>query len=562
MSSFEEGLWRVYERTLYTIAGPPGTIPENNVQARASRTRKQRRTTKICTAILTITASIILLLLTFMFAAHLSFIGKGNGQCLVQKLQQVNYTLPKDVVLRLRFGATESSIPTEFVAEYEFSRLAAFVLLSEELRQQHIVQAINITLDHTCITSPTFASFVGHDTVIINQLLFGLQHGGVLHNLMTEETWNWSDEQIAKHTNRNVFDTIWNLMVLVANGTIGFMLITCLTSLLIRILLSSGVIFIYPVLYALGRCSTLNTNVAMIANIFRVAYPWLGGEIVELQRSRASVWPLVIAHSTRVLVYWCIYEASNITWNYWFYAKSLPEGMVDWAYGLFMLIEYFSMMFVRSEMTIKHYPRIIFSFYILYYSYFQATLYGLFYSNVLLFALLIFYVSCWFVFRCELPAFIHMELTEEVTRAYRNRMASPNWTGGIPSETSLFYPVTEYARPRIFQGGNPNGNNDGNDGNDDNDGNEMEGENQVNEIEEINDGMNDTAAVHGLSALMQMAGVSFYPSSYMEVPLEDNGETKEMEEKKESPTRVVIEDYISEDELDTSDDEEGLLSRP
>jgi hypothetical protein len=313
--------------------------------------------------------------------------------------------------------------------------------------------------------------------------------------------------------------------------------VTCITALLTRILISGGVIFMYPLLYLIGRCQNYHANpndpiarnranqnyMNVIGNVFRVAYPWLGGQVTQLHERNRSVWPLVIAHTSRVIIYWSMYEACQIVWNYWFYAKSVPAGMLDWMPAIFLTIEYFSMFYVRSAMSMKHYPRLIFVYFMLYNTYFHVTLYGMYMLNMILFGLLSLQTSCWFLYRCEIPAFIKEEISEEVPRAHIVREASPTWSDSIPSEMSVFHPVTETARTRHFIGTElerrqrQEAQDGGGDGNGDNDiygrGREQ-----------------DTAAIHGLSALMQMAGVSFDPNTYTAVPMEDqvtlNGETK------------------------------------
>ena len=100
------------------------------------------------------------------------------------------------------------------------------------------------------------------------------------------------------------------------------------------------------------------------------------------------------------------------------------------------------------------------------------------------------------------------------------------------------------------------------------------------------DHRDDVAAVHGLSALMQMAGISFDPSTYTEVPLDEavhsdgggaGSESKSEEISTESgnasagvetkSNRIHINIYGTSDDDDSSselesDDEFGLLSRP
>jgi len=601
-STFELGLFRFYEHTIMQLVGPAGTILEDDVEARARRSRQARFTTKLCTGFLTISTITIITLVLFLVAAHLVFIGPGSGTCLPSKLAPyVNHSsFPKDIVLRLRFGSTPDS-STDFVAEYEFSRSAAFATLTDELRTKHLVQTINITLAEDCISSPFFASLVGHDTVIINQLLFGLLHGGNLHNLISDEWWNWTDEQIAAHTQRGIGQTCSNLFSTVSDSIVSFFLVTSITALLIRILLSSGVIALYPLFYIAGRCrnwhNATGDDIAaarnhrnltnMIGNVFRAAYPWLGSQIIQLHARHRSVWPLVIAHLGRVVVYWTMYEACQIVWNLWFYNKSVPAGMLDWMPAIFLMIEYYSMLYVRSRMSMKHYPRLIFVYFMCYTSYFHSTLYGLYVLNVLLFGIAVLHTSCWFVYRCEIPAFIKQDISEEVPRAHVAREAVPSWSGGIPSEASVFHPVTETARTRLFIGTElerrRRREEEGDGGGEEEIGEQGGGE-EGGEASRESRASENTAAVHGLSALMQMAGVSFNPSTYTEVPREDEwsetsngtGETKtnhninlqnSSSHTDNNERRVHIEVYgtSSSGEDSSSDDEDndfGLLSRP
>lgn len=355
MSGFEEGLWRVYERTMYAMVGMPGILSEPMVAARTARARSMRKVNKWCQGLLTTLAVVLIFLLSFMVLAHFSFLGKGNGTCLITKLN--NNTLPKDIILRLQFGTSmnpvnDSNLMSNFVPEYEFSRMGSFIAMNNIFREKHLVETINITLGDECISSPLLAWMIGHDTVIINQLLFAFGTGGSLHNLETNEFWSWTDSQVEKRMDSYLFsmNTLWNLIEIPLDILISFFLVTCITSMLIRILLSSGVIIVYPVLYCgmkLCRNQQQQHEVSIedtISSIFRVAYPWLGGQIAQLHARGRSVWPLVIAHVSRVFVYWSVYQACQFVWSMWFFNKSVPAGMTDWCYGLFMLVEYYVML--------------------------------------------------------------------------------------------------------------------------------------------------------------------------------------------------------------------------
>ena len=226
-------------------------------------------------------------------------------------------------------------------------------------------------------------------------------------------------------------------------------------------------------------------------------------------------------------------------------------------------------------MSIRHYPWMLLSLFTMYYAYFASTLYGLYNTSVLVFAVSIIYLNLWFIYRCEIPAYLKQEVRDDAHRAHMVQMAQPAWIGGIPSEISLFHPLTEAPPPeRMFRDGGGNMNeNDGDDG-------------SLLDLQHVDDlnqaGNDDTAAVNGLSALMQMAGVSFHPSTYTELTTGDDeqnvgsgggGESKR-ESKRESKSESKSESIqitmtggfmSSESEEETSSDDDDnvdLLFRP
>ena len=139
-NAFELGLFRFYEHTLQKLVGPPGNIPEDNVEARATRSRKLRTLHKIATGFLTLSTVAISLLTLFLLTAHFTFIGPGNGGCLLSKVNRTG--IAKDTVLRLRFepNADYDDSNEPFTAEYEFARTSAFAALTPDMRAAHLVQ--------------------------------------------------------------------------------------------------------------------------------------------------------------------------------------------------------------------------------------------------------------------------------------------------------------------------------------------------------------------------------------------------------------------------------------
>ena len=219
----------------------------------------------------------------------------------------------------------------------------------------------------------------------------------------------------------------------------------------------------------------------------------------ELRSSGRPVWAFVLAHAAHVFVYWTIYSACQSAWSYWFYPKSIPAGLHSALFGVFMVVEYYSMVFVRSKLTVRHFPRVVAAYFSLYQAYFYATLYGFYFPSLVLFLMLCVHAMIWFFLKIEVPSFQGEEITEERPRAYIVRLGEPRWSGSSPPMMTLLHPVTENLvdTPRSFAEMQEQ------------DSGESGGQDVVGE-----DDQDDEIGRSGISALLQMAGVSFNPSTY------------------------------------------------
>ena len=70
------------------------------------------------------------------------------------------------------------------------------------------------------------------------------------------------------------------------------------------------------------------------------------------------VLPFIIAHVSQVLIMYSCYEASQLFWADYLYGKSVPSGLQFQIFGVVMLWEYFSMIFLRSSLGIRFFPRV------------------------------------------------------------------------------------------------------------------------------------------------------------------------------------------------------------
>ena len=148
------------------------------------------------------------------------------------------------------------------------------------------------------------------------------------------------------------------------------MLVSCVTSLIIRVLLSPGVIFL-PVCSVLPLVGTPN----MMLRALAYSYPRVGRPLHGIFTSGGDVVPFLRTCHQRSSTTQCTRRVSLAAWLY----KSIPAGLHEALFGIFMLFEYFSMVYVRADLTIRFFPRVIFLYFMLYHSYFFGTLYGFYY---------------------------------------------------------------------------------------------------------------------------------------------------------------------------------------
>lgn len=128
---------------------------------------------------------------------------------------------------------------------------------------------------------------------------------------------------------------------------LAFFLITSVTSLIVRVLTSSGVVLMFP----LFSCFRTFGMPGADERILALSYPWIGtarGAIANRQIHPQS--HLVWAHIAKIILYYVMYEACQAAWSVVLYAKSIPEALPVWIYGFAMIWEYFSMVFVRSAL--------------------------------------------------------------------------------------------------------------------------------------------------------------------------------------------------------------------
>lgn len=350
---------------------------------------------------------------------------------------------------------------------YRFSSSDAILYLDGSVAFLHNVSVVNITLTERCLSTgsdhgtPSLAAraaeylarICGIDTVIINQLMYGVRgmdggyRDGVVRNAASDEIWNWSKSQLERYDSANFSDWFARKVGIIVQSALSFFLVTSVTSVIVRVLTSSGVVMIFPI-FSLLRHLGLPANDRVLA----LSYPWIGRAISASQRRGIHpVGHLLGAHATNIFLVYLMYEACQAAWSSILYGKSIPEGLPIWIYGFAMIWEYFAMIFVRSALSAYFFPRILALYFVLYHVYFHSVPYGWF--DVALIPLFLFTAQAmvYTVIAFEIPAVARGVVTRECPREVFNRLSWGEWSATLPPAWTLFLPLNSRYVPLYDQ---------------------------------------------------------------------------------------------------------------
>eukprot|EP00550_Attheya_septentrionalis_P003759 CAMPEP_0198283350 /NCGR_PEP_ID=MMETSP1449-20131203/2972_1 /TAXON_ID=420275 /ORGANISM="Attheya septentrionalis, Strain CCMP2084" /LENGTH=887 /DNA_ID=CAMNT_0043979935 /DNA_START=171 /DNA_END=2834 /DNA_ORIENTATION=- len=365
---------------------------------------------------------------------------------------------------------------------YRYSMHEALLYLDTNVQLMHNLTLVNVTLTEACLATGSddmsqvswgkrvaqvlTQVFGVMDCAIVNQLMYGITNGdrteyrdGHLIHVQNKERWSWRKHELPAfarpplwswqrfHTNPIpwFFGKIGDLL----SGLLTFFLITSITALIVRVLTSSGVVMMVP-LFACFRVMGLP---GASDRILALSYPWIGRARAAIQRRRVGRDShLVASHLAKIFLYYSMYEGCQAAWSVLLYGgKSIPEGVPIVLFGFCMIWEYFSMVFVRSALSVRFFPRVTLLYFLLYHFYFYSVPYG--YFDVAMIPLFLFMIQAmlYTVLAYELPAATRGAVSIECPREVYNRLAWPEWSAGLPHEWTLFLPLNSRFTPLYDQ---------------------------------------------------------------------------------------------------------------
>ena len=192
--------------------------------------------------------------------------------------------------------------------DYEFSTDMGVLELSDAVREKHRFELINVTLSGpACFGSPFAQSMIpvgGIDVVVMNNVMQTLKQGGML--LTThDEYYYWNRRDIVLYSNAAEWLSFkFNLLL---KSVALFFMLSAITALLVRVLISSGVVLLFPIFWCLQLFGIEIVSTRLIS----LSYPWIGLPMEMLRHANQSHVPFVISHITRVVIYYVFYEATQ-----------------------------------------------------------------------------------------------------------------------------------------------------------------------------------------------------------------------------------------------------------
>jgi len=444
---YEKALYRVYERSLDGLRRDQPTRIVGRYSIRPRHT---------CSCITHTFYLGAMALFVLVVSLHLQFV--GQGQCFHDVLKPLElgkdnstYTaslLDKNAFVSISIERSQRPLldmddddtnTTTFRSEYEFSVDPLVVALSKDFRESHEVQMHNITIPHTCFGSGTtlwlVEQVIGYDTILINQLMYALRSDGQLKNMKTKENWIWTKVQLRDPENLiELFSRKFSVFVY---SLFAFCLISTVTALVVRILISSGVAVMFPFFFLLRSFGWHQINLRILTQ----SYPWLGYPVEHLQALNRPTKSLICAHLAKAVVFYMMYQACQLAWAGWLYNKSVPSGLLMWIYSLMMMWEYFAMIFIRSSSGIRFFPRVALLFFVLFHFYFYSFTYGFFNEALCCVGVAMVGVMVYCVNALEVPALARGAVSFEHPRAFYMELGWPTWSAALPPSFSLFHPL-------------------------------------------------------------------------------------------------------------------------
>lgn len=237
---------------------------------------------------------------------------------------------------------------------YRFATDDALIYLDHRASILHNVHVVNVTVTERCLSSGSdygslslvgriaefLAQVFGMDTPIINQLMYGIKshdgkfRNGHLVNLESKEHWTWRRKQMEFYEDSEPFAWFMRKSGIVSLSILTFFLLTSVTSIIVRVLTTSGVVLMFPVFTFFRLLGVPGADERLLG----LSYPWIGrARNAVIRRRMHPPEHLIAAHGAKIFLYYLMYEACQAAWSAVLYGKSIQSGLQIYIFGFCMI---------------------------------------------------------------------------------------------------------------------------------------------------------------------------------------------------------------------------------
>lgn len=205
--------------------------------------------------------------------------------------------------------------------DYKFTFNSALLLLPYSELKEHQFSTVNVSLIGEACYGSTFTQSMiplgGVDTVVVNALMYTFRKPGHVFT-SSGDYFRWTDQDIVPYS--NIPEWISFKVCILFYSLFAFFFLTTITALLVRILISSGVVLIFPIFWILQLFGFAPLNLRIVA----ISYPWIGLPLELIRARNQSIVPFIVGHLSRVVVYYFLYQATQLVFAVWFYNRDSP----------------------------------------------------------------------------------------------------------------------------------------------------------------------------------------------------------------------------------------------
>ena len=239
---------------------------------------------------------------------------------------------------------------------YQYSQYHHILLMPFEMRQRLNITEHNLTLDYEDIMPrylwPLLIIYNELDTIVVNQFAsIYSPYPGMLKNLGSEEVWGWKENDYRKLSTPGFLQRVLSMVFSILN----FCLLSLITGLICRLSIAGSA----GIMISLSWCMTLFRASENTRMILFYAFPWVGQPAFTLRSSQKGIFPLVLSFFLMLLVFYLMYTCTYTLWTPLILGYTYPFELIDKVYSTFNILEFYSLIFVRTKKSVLWFPRII-----------------------------------------------------------------------------------------------------------------------------------------------------------------------------------------------------------